>query len=315
MKGEWKGLIKPVWRAAFLLLAVAPSATLWSQSNYIAGVPDIVMPPALPPWLQNGNNWCAPTAAANVVKYWDSNGYVGVAGGFANRNLAGEMGWFMDTNDQTVPDDLHLGSWLTDPMASGFDIVNGVFNWARWDANNSTFGVNNLPYPGQTPAAKIAYPWSVTLVQANLFANAVVEIDAGRPLLAAFQHWDMVNTGLVVQVGGNQIQVWDFNPQPQGAIGGSNEDGFWEQDFALGHMVTGIGYVQNFLYKGNMVNLLIVHDGIGANGLGFVTPVDMAVVVSGPQWIANVDVDPVPEPATLLGLSAGLALWIARRKR
>lgn len=315
MKGSSMRLCKALPQAAALLVAITQGSFAWAQSNYISGVPDIVMPPALPQWLQNGNNWCAPTAGANVVKYWDGNGYPGVGGGFANRNLAGEMGWFMDTNDQAVPDDQHLGSHLTDPLASGFDIVNGLANWARWDANNTTFGVNNLPYPGQTPQAKTAYPWAVSLVLANLFGNAVAEIDAGRPVLAAFQHWDMFNTGLAVNVGGNQIQVWDFKAQPQGSIGGSNDDGYWEQDFGLGHMVTGIGYFKNFQYHGNPVDLLIVHDGIGANGLGFVTPVDMAVVVSGPQWFANVNVNPVPEPTTFVAAAAGLAMWIARRRR
>lgn len=301
-------------RVAMLSLAMA-APLCFGQSNYIGGVPDIVQPPALPAWLQNGNNWCAPTAAANLIKYWDTNGYAGVAGGFANRNLAGEIGWFMDTNDQTVLDDGHAGSWLNDPLLSGFDIVNGVNNWARWDANNSTFGSGNLNYPGLTPAGKVAYQWTVTQTNINLFQDAKNEIDAGRPLLSAFRHWDLFNTNLTVNIGAQQIQVYDFKANPGQGIAGSNSEGVWEQDFALGHMVTTVGYAQNFMYQGNNVNLLVVHDTIGANGQGFVTPVDLAVVVSGNQWTDNVDVNPVPEPASLVALGLGAFSLLARRRR
>lgn len=292
----------------------APAA---NSQGYVANVPDIVVPPQLPAFLVNGNNWCTPTAASNIVVYWNANGSPGVAGGFVNRSVAGQLGWFMDTNDQTggkgVAADGHLGTWEVDPRGSGFDAVSGIFNWARWNPALTTFGVNNVPYPGATPGAKVGYPWIVTRVLANGYLDATTEINAGRPLISNFTHWDMFFTGLTTLVNGVQTQVWDFREPHAGSVNGSTSEGSWSMDFGLGHSVTTVGYVNNFNYQGQNVNLLVVHDTIPAVGNGYVTPLEIAVPFDA-HWKSNIDVNPVPEPATFVALIVGSAALILRRR-
>ncbi len=303
-------------RLTFVVLLATAHSISFSQSAYIANVPDIVQPPALPAWLNNPNNWCTPTASANIFAYWNANGWAGIAGGFANRNLAGELGWFMDTNDQVngkgVAPDFHAGTYDQDPRGSGFDALNGLKNWCAFDVNTMTFGTANVPYPGPAPVNKIAYPWQVSEVIANGFQNAKTEIDSLRPLLACFRHWDIFNTGVVVGVGGVNMPLYDFNEPPHN-IGGSTSEGSWEQDFGLGHCVTVVGYAQNVVYNGQNVNVLAVHDTIPAAGAGTTTPVDLAILFDG-HWKYNFDVVPVPEPSILVAFgAAGLAF--ARRRR
>lgn len=318
-----------VLKSLFVLSLGALATGAWAGDNYIQNVPDIVQPPIKPPWAGanwNPNNFCAPTAAANVIQYWNNNGFAGVSGGFAGKGLAGELGWFMDTNDDTVSDDQHLGTFTNDPLASGFDVMNGIVNWAAWSNVNFTFGAGNLPHPtGGAPAGKVAYNWTTTLVnqKASAMSNAMSEIDAGRPLLTAFVHWDLIKTGKTVTLtGGQVIDVYTFNPNPAQQQSGTDEEGnYWDQGFALGHMVTTVGYYQAFQgIQGN--DLLIVHDTIpslaGQQNPGFTTPTDLAIDfslnVQNQLWKEHVNVMAVPEPFAFFLGAAGLGLAIARRR-
>jgi hypothetical protein len=306
--------------SALLIVSVCLPLAASAQSSYLPLVPDVCMPPAAAGgWpVVATPNWCTPTAGANIILYWDAGGYAGVAGNPAipGKAVAYELGWFMDTNDWAVADDGHAGTFLSDPNASGFDAVNGIRNFARWDANNTKFGVGQLAPPGPRPAGKVGYGWGVSLILANGYANAVAEINAGRPLLTSFQHWGIVNTGQFANIGGINYPVYDFGANP-GQIGGIDEYGNpWNQDFGLGHTVTTVGYFSNFILQGQNVNLLIVHDGVPAMGQGVVTPVDLAIVFRGNLWNGNINIDPVPEPNTLgVILVGGIALAAALRRR
>jgi hypothetical protein len=296
-----------------------------AQSAYIPNVPDVVQPPAFPGWANaatwNSNHYCTPVAAANIAVYWDLMGvFPGVANqpAWGGRRVAGEYGWFMDTNDQTlgkgVAPDGHLGTHTTDPRNSGFDAVNGVRNFAAWSPTSLVF--NGIPYPGVTPATKSGYNWTVSLIQVNGYSNAVGEINLGRPLMVSFNHWDIFNTNLTINLAGMQIQVWDFKEEPADSISGATSEGSWKQDFTLGHTVAGVGYFSNFNYQGGLVNLLIAHDGIPSaaqGGVGFVTPTDVAVVWRSNLWQSNINI--VPEPGTLAALAVGVVGLLALRRR
>jgi hypothetical protein len=316
-------------RAAAVLVTGWLVACTWqaaiAQARYIPNVPDIIQPPAFPGWALvgtwNSNHYCTPVAAANTAVYWDLMGvFPGVANqpAWGGRRVAGEYGWFMDTNDQTlgkgVTPDWHLGTHTTDPRASGFDAVNGVRNFAAWSPSNFTF--NGIPYTGVTPPTKVGYNWTVTLIQANGYSNAVGEINYGRPVMTSFSHWDIFNTNQLVKVSGVEIQVWDFKTSPAGSINGSSPEGSWEQDFTLGHTVAAVGYFRNFTYDSSLVDLLIVHDGIPSaaqGGNGFVTPTDVAVVWRSNLWQSNINI--VPEPGTLAALAVGVVGLLALRRR
>jgi hypothetical protein len=307
--------------ASLLVFGLAAACLPWvapAQSNYIPNVPDVVMPPkAAANWPVVGrNNFCTPIAAENVVRFWDGNGYPGVAGnpspGFGK--LAYMMGWFMDTNDWTVADDAHLGTWNSDPNASGFDALGGIISYARWDATHNMF-CGKVP-PGPRPIGKVGYNWGTTLIGVNGYANAMAQIDAGRPLLTSWTHWGIGYTNQKVNINGTQYEVWDFGDNP-GSISGKDEYGDdWSQDFGLGHTVTTVGYSSNFnLGPNNNVDLLVVHDGVPWAGQGFLTPIDFAVVYRANLWTGNIDVNPVPEPGTVTMLLAGVAGVFAFRRR
>jgi len=306
--------------SALLIFGACLPLAASAQSAYLPLVPDVCMPPAVAagwPGVPTPN-WCTPTAGANIILYWDAGGYAGVAGNPAlpGKAVAYELGWFMDTNDWAVADDGHPGTFLLDPNASGFDAVNGIRNFARWDAANTMFGIGQLTPPGPRPPGKVGYSWGVNLVLANGYANAMAEINAGRPLLTSFQHWGIMNSGLFVNIGGTNYPVYDFAANP-GQVGGVDEYGTpWGQNFELGHTVTTVGYSSNFILQGQNVNLLIVHDGVPTMGQGFVTPVDLAIVFRGHLWNGNINIDPVPEPSSLgMILAGGFSLAAALRRR
>ena len=218
-----------------LLIAAILAGSLWILPGALAGitviqnVPDWNQPydgyladpnpptpnPAPPPtWNPNNfdpyDNFCTPTAAANLFGWWeDVKGFTGLTDRQAYPNTPAypnnanpptwqqglwhdgniELGWYLDTNDvdlakYVMPPDGHLGTWLTD-IAPGLSAYGG----GAWVDPSS--GIQKIGSPNYTTNA-----WSVN--PANLgystpWTDFVAAINNGRPTLIDFDIWFPVN--------------------------------------------------------------------------------------------------------------------------
>ena len=316
-------LLIPAILAGWLLILPAALAGI----SVIQNVPDWNQPydgyladpnPGPPPNNADPyDNYCTPTAAANLFGWWeDAKGFVGITDRQAFPNTPAypnnvnpptwqqglwhdgniELGWQLDTNDVDpmkygLPDG-HLGTWLSD-IAPGLS----AYGNAAWV--DPTSGIQKVGSPTYTTNA-----WSVN--QANLgnstpWTDFVAAINNGRPTLIDFDIWFPVN--------------------PRSDPNYPEVDMFYDwgmPDETMGHTVTGVGYLD---VDGNPNTAIdywwIVHDNWSSTAatiaLPYWNPAD-----GGPayMWQQNDHVTIVPEPGTVvLALVGAAGLGILRRRR
>jgi hypothetical protein len=227
---------------------------------FIANVPDTNVPPTsgLP-------NYCAPTAMANILEYWDDvanhANAQNVTAGLIPETVADLVGYFMDTNNIAPPargNGPHFGTYAK-------DITPGNVDYVRWDAGNPFF----TPPPVR-PAGKVGHVWTGADDYSNNpspqgFAFIKTEIDAGRPLVICFRWWNLLpGTNVTDPQSGKVISVYQWGSQTSNS---TNPPEQWNGSYGegcIGHAVTGVGYILNWdpdaggpLPSGNYT---IVHD-------------------------------------------------------
>jgi hypothetical protein len=229
---------------------------------FIANVPDTNVPPTsgLP-------NFCAPTAMANILEYWDDvanhANAQNVTAGLIPETVADLVGYFMDTNNIAPPArgngvDGHFGTYAK-------DITPGNVDYVRWDnAHNFT-----TPPPA-LPAGKVGHVWTGAddySITTNVgFPFIKTEIDAGRPLVVCYRWWNLLfGTNVTDPQSGKVISVYQFGPQTSNS---TNPPEQWNGSYGegcIGHAVTGVGYILNWDPDGSggplpSGNYTIVHD-------------------------------------------------------
>ncbi|KPK70104.1 hypothetical protein AMJ71_09890 [candidate division TA06 bacterium SM1_40] len=274
----------------------------------ITGVPDENQPPAgLFPQGGVFTNFCAPTAAANIVSFWDEYRVnpgaikvlncwqpcyaIGRINDCAKRKEAADyIGWFMDTNNQGDP--VRMNGTVF-PAAMGTfngDVGPGLTNFVSWEGTYP-----NLP--DTAGVCKQGYNWTVTPFygpdpeQAWEFYKA--EIDSGRPLLTSFLYWNPVPEGKR-QKATDAASLWEDEwvdyytwgnaVNASGAPDPVEQWNWYEEEQGIGHMVTGVGYATDNL--GN--RWAIVHDNWPT------TPRNIAIPWA--NWAANFRVLPDVTP-------------------
>jgi hypothetical protein len=319
-----------VWLPVFLAaLLIAPAAL---AATWVPGaVPDWNQPYSYAPPGNDPNpgvntdpydNWCCPTAAANLFGWWEDNpGFAGVnltgltdrqvfgaSPLYANNNAAPlwqqglwhdgtvEIGWFMDTNQ-----------WASNPGANGWPnagggtllgaISPGAASYAAGAWADATSGLVKVGY--NCNFRIVAAGGGITPAQA--WADYVADIKAGMPLLVTFDRW--------------------INPDSEQPVAG--EPGVFEYDFGIGgmaHTVTGVGFIDPNPAVMDGGEMFIVHDSWSNTQTN--VAVNLWTVWTGnPEtstpapWLQNDHLWFVPEPGVMLLVAGGLLLLIRRRRR
>ncbi|HUU33040.1 MAG TPA: hypothetical protein VMW48_03195, partial [Vicinamibacterales bacterium] len=312
-----------------LLLPIALAALLLSTSAFaVTWVPGVVpdwdqpycyVPPGAdpnPPPVNTDpfDNWCSPTAAANLFGWWeDSSAITGIVltgltdrqawngtTAYANNAAAplwqqglwhdgtAELGWYMDANQ-----------WASNPAANGWPnqgtgtafnaIGPGAVIYAGTAWADATSGLQKNAYTfNHRP---FALGGGVTPAQA--WADYIADISAGIPLLVSFDYW--VDPDSEVDLG-EEVYRYDFE-----ALGG------------LGHTVTGVGFIDpnpNMMDGGEM---FVVHDNWSTTQTNVAVPLWVfwtgdPISSTPAPWLRNDHFAYVPEPGLLLLLASGLLL-------
>jgi hypothetical protein len=335
--------------AAFTLFFAAAAT---AQPVTVNGVPDWMQPgligaPNGPggggnpnPGAANFRAWCGPSAASNLMGFWQDIGGFNVADGAAYvsagviawqppapanwqdnaadassiplrgtglaRPVGADLGWYLDTNDQgdQIGAPFPLGNNGGGPAGEQFvgtkrvNMVPGIQNYL----SARGFGQSTVTRTGGG-AGNILAGWN----------NIVAEINAGRPLIGEFDHFNILPVG---NPGGPEY-AWGT---PTSSDPQTGEE--WDPGAGLGHATTIVGYI-----PGNALipNQIIIQDNrryLQANGLPEVDNVFVQMVLpfctiggqSASPWDANIALTVIPAPASIaLLLLSGLAA--AKRRR
>ena len=283
---------------AGLLLSTAASSAQSLELRH-PYVPDANPPTASVLGVPCTADFSAPTAAANLLGFWDSTihspyGHWNAAGataGLSGPELSEHLSWFMATNSRRDSTCASAGvdEWGRANARTGAtegtrigDLVPGLVEYLRWD------GLHPFPGPSPRPSlppGKRAYDWRM---QTFLNPDESPE-DLGfvydytgfvyfQPLLVTFRHWHL--TFLCADGG---IEYYDWLPSVSGTDdpafapnysgGGTPPTEHWNGD-NLGHAVVGIGFHSSYQPSCTSAprDWFIVRDGIPNTGATVAVP-------------------------------------------
>ena len=234
------------------------------QQAFIRNVPDYSQPPMNTlPSSTDTTNYCAPFALLNVIEYWDSvqmHPYArGLLAGLPANEIAEYIGWFMDTNNQGSPG---RENGNTRPAARGTYVLDQWFGAEEYLLFNTN---NNFMFPYTIPSQKKSYGWDIQLVPVPDFMIFKEEIDLGNPVKLDFMYWNISPTGEYIydsEFAEDTIFIFEWGSviSESGTVDERDPSESWnlqEGDGNIGHAVTAIGYIENYVQDTSYV---IVHD-------------------------------------------------------
>jgi len=272
---------------------------------FISDVPDANQPP--PDFFATGwvGNWCVPMAASNVTEYWDvvmgDANAVGVNIGLGQAFgppwvVADYIGWFMNTN--------MMGSMDRFPAMVGTSVINiapGLLDWIVWDGQDPTAFGFTVPALVAPAVGKTSYvSWSIetddsgTTVPNTAWDDYRADINNGRPVIISFDYWNPIN----LDITDGAIDFYDWGPpimfSQEAPESPPNVEEEWYPDipeFASGHSVTGVGYLNNYDPGdgGGVRDWAIVHDNWDTTAVNIAIPWQ--------SWLANTYIQPLPNAA------------------
>jgi len=224
----------------------AISANFGFDMAFIDEVPDESQPPTQTLVTTNPpTNYCAPMAVANVLEYWDDvanhANAQNVTAGLVPKTVAEYLGYFMDTNNSGSPDRVNNPGW---PGTHNLDVMPGTTEYIRWDATHP-FPIAPDPNAPALPPGKLGYNWGVIVTCDTDYNNTLnfykAEIDAGRPLVVAFDYWNPVSKASFPDPAtGETIDVFVWGDYIPNSLPPNPPESWTYGD--IGHAVTGVGY-------------------------------------------------------------------------
>ncbi len=258
--------------------------TIETPIEMIPGVPDQNQPPTLTLPSTLPGNFCAPTALANILHFWDIVAKYpsaqNVTAGLPPETLAEYIGWFYDTNDRGNPGARNGAIF---PSAAGTYIADqDSFTWTyiRWDSLNPYMAAAPL-----LPGNKKGYNWKVTPDHNIGTSFYKSEIDAGRPVKVDFTHWNIKFSGsiLVDPLDQDTVYLYQWGTPVGNAqlVDPEAPEESWNLETGtenIGHAVTGVGYLQHNGFH------VIVHDNWSTT--------HQAVCLPWQNWEGTLALDP-----------------------
>lgn len=326
-----------------------PNVPDWHQPQmYAAPNGNFVQPPDGPPGPPAGPpgvmDWCTPTAAANVMGWYeDTQGAVfsGAGDGIAYPNTL-PAGYPNNDTNAGAPDNLpdyQQNQWNDGSVEMGY-----YMDTRGWKTNTNQWGTSrpNVPggiqaYLGQYLPGTVWQVWNYDMAAGGQQAQGYNDYLNGG-LAPTFPAMGVVPNNGVADAAPEPVLVcWDawINAQAGPTLNAHGITWYdWTQPVGPAHCVTGVGYATNFDPDGPgpwpQTDWVICYDNWRSTPpAGF--PNLMAVpylqwVVGGQPplgtlWQANTHIEyvglasEIPEPATMTMFALGVLAVLRRRRR
>ncbi len=204
--------------------------TNWPRTRVIAGVPDRNQPP------QSGTCcWSVPTAALNILEFWENEGLTpGILDGWAPAVAADSIGWFMGTNGTGSPDRLNNSSFPVKGTRV-YDVFPGLRDFAAWGGENpDSFSVPWAPNASKTE-------WIVDGDMYWYWSNYQIQTDSGWPSILIFDYWNPESLVTVVfdTLLNDSVYFYTWGPYQDSSVSPRE---YWDMEMGVGHGATGVGY-------------------------------------------------------------------------
>lgn len=325
---------------------VALTSIAHAQPSYINGVPDwdqahLVGGGAPGGAMGSWGAWCLPSAMSNIVGFYDDAGVMGIGDGMVYPNspmwsTAGfqddqaaptmprtDLGWHLDTNGLGVGGGAgHTGTRLVD-VFDGLVGINGYFpSHSITGASVTNYGADVMPGGVFMGFDNTGDMQSAHTMSAG-FSFIVNEINAGRPLLGHFAHFNHTGPVNSPDMGGffpgDSFDDADWADAPMFPAMDSASGEVWDPSAGLGHTVTIVGYwLANDISNPNFgTDSIIVHDNVDGDLGGVAKPLVLPWATSSNPWQGLTAIDNVPAPGSvvLLFLGGGTQALSRRRRR
>ncbi len=279
-----------------IVIALTISSAAFAD-KVITGVPDWNQPDSYASstaGMSAGDypDWCSPTSGASLMGYWeDVKGFTGLADGM------------VFSASPTYP--ANNGTWQQGKWHDGTIEMGWYMDTGKWQSMSRPFppGVGATTTSDIGPGV-VAYAsdagytattsfdvWDGTMPSvAAMWSNYLVNIDSDLPVLCSFEPWVGTLIGSVI-VDGQSVDKYNF-----------------ADTGTLGHTVVGVGYIDPDPSALHGDEFFITQDNWGT------TVQYVAVPVNNLNWRQN-DYVSIPEPFTLVLLTAGIPLLIKRKRR
>jgi hypothetical protein len=276
---------------------------VYTQLHLIPNVPDLnqPQPPNITLPFTLPFNFCAPTAAANILLFWDiivnHQNAINVTAGLPGETLAEYIGWFMDTNNKGNPAAYNGRIYQAASGTYTIDQDSLLREYVRWDA------ANPAPIDSLFPVQKSGYDWIYQADYSGGYSLYQPEIQLGHPVKADFAHWNISFSGTLFIDSLTQDTAYLYNwgipvkSSAQADPAAPEED--WnleEDDQNIGHAVTGVGFVTGLPFGSFYA---VVHDNWATTPRNIVIPwlYQIATFAMEPQTVPAVEKLSVSAPS------------------
>ena len=286
--------------------------------------------------------WCVPTATANIVGYYNDKGVAGIGDDMvfpvtvpwkdpnwqddtADGNLVPQrtdLGWYLNTNDLGLDGNPNSPGYrgtklqhIMDGAAGNGGLIGGGSGYFPSAGLLDVFVTNYGAYrmdPGIYPAFDTTGHAQHLHIDGAAYSLIMTEIDANRPLLAHFDHFNLSSRTRASDpnLGGDfDWATWGSPPEydPNGYI--DDETGeVWHPSEGLGHTATVVGYWADANNPAGALAIIVYDNADGT--LPGPAPLPLILPWWGSHWTGLTFIDHGIQPPVVTSPNGGEA-WVA----